>query len=112
MGKLSAGLDVFLGRDPHLVVSEMAFYGAAGEQTEAGRHSPFSYYDEVISSRELPFGRGIIQCSDYASRYVREKNYREVACTTPKGDFFCFFSGNERYVPQFYHILQTVKPAE
>ena len=111
-GKLSAGLEVYFGRDPHLVVSEMAFYGAAGEQIEVGRHSPFGYDDKIISSHEVPFGRGVITCSDYASQNVQEPGYREIDCNTLKGDFFCFFSGREEYVSQFYQTLQTVRPSE
>ena len=111
-GALRAGWEVYLGRKPGLVISEMAFYGASGMQVETNRHSPFGNYDALISSRTSTFGKGTITCSDYASPYERVSGFREISCFTPKGDFSCFFSGDETDVPQFYRTLQSVIPTD
>lgn len=111
-GALGAGRDVYLGRKPSLVISEMAFYGASGRQVETNRHSPFGNYDTLISSRTSTFGKETITCSDYAPHYEHVNGFREISCLTPKGDFSCFFSGDETDVPQFYRTLQSVTPTD
>jgi hypothetical protein len=111
-GTLRAVRDVYSGRKPGLVISEMAFYGASGEQVETNRHSPFGNYDTLISSRTSTFGKETIACSDYAPHYEHENGFREISCLTPKGDFSCFFSGEETDVPQFYRTLQSVTPTD
>jgi hypothetical protein len=88
-GIVRAGVDVYLGRKPSLLVSEMAFYGASGEQVEINRHSPFGY-DTMLSSKTSGFRSGTITCSDYGPRYQDEGSYREIACSTPKGGFLLF----------------------
>jgi hypothetical protein len=110
-GMLRAGLDVYLGHKPSLSISEMAFYGVSGDQLEVTRDSPF-LRDEMISSQTSGFGRGTITCSDYAPSYDHESRFREIACATPKGDFFCFFLGNEKDVQQFYQTLQAISPTQ
>ena len=89
----------------------MAFYGASGEQVEIDRHSPFGY-DTMLSSKTSGFRSGTITSSDYGPRYQDEGSYREIACSTPKGDFSCFFGGNEKDVQQFYQTLQAVRPTQ
>ena len=111
-GALGAAQDAYLGRKPGLVISEMAFYGASGETVEANRHSPFGSYDTLISSRTSTFGKETITCSDYAHHYEHANGFREISCHTPKGDFSCFFSGDETDVPQFYRTLQSVTPTD
>lgn len=106
-GALRGARDAYLGRKPDLVISEMAFYGASGIQVEANRHSAFGH-DTLISSRTSTFGKETITCSDYAPHYERVTGFREISCLTPKGDFSCFFSGDETDVPQFYRTLQSV----
>lgn len=111
-GALGAAEDAYLGRKPGLVISEMAFYGASGRQVETNRHSPFGNYDILITSRTSTFGKETITCSDYAPHYEHENAFREISCLTPKGDFSCFFSGDETDVPQFYRTLQSVTPTD
>lgn len=106
-GMLRAGLDFYLGRKPHLMFSEMAFYGAAGDQIQTNRDSPF-WVDRLISSHRDLFPGGEITCSDYAPSQT-DQDYREVACFASHGDFFCFVSGNDEDVQQFYGVLRGVQ---
>lgn len=107
-GTLPAVRDYYLGRAPHFHMSEMAFYGAKGEQLKTNRHSPFGY-DRTISSWESTFAGGLLTCSEYFSNYKREIGSREIACWTPNGDFSCFFSGYEPDVDEFYQTLQATR---
>jgi len=111
-GTLRAVRDVYSRRKPGLVISEMAFYGASGKQVETNRHSPFGNYDTWMSSRTSIFGKETITCSDYAPHYEHVNGFREISCLTPKGDFSCFFSGDETDVSQFYRTLQSVAPTD
>ena len=110
-GMLRSGVDVFVGRKPRLLISEMAFYGASGEQVETTRHSPFGR-DRLVSSQTSGFGSGTITCSDYVPQDEIGGRIREIACITPKGDFSCFFGGSEEDAAQFYQTLRAVSPTE
>lgn len=108
-GLLRSGIDFLLKRKISFSMSEMAFYGAAGAQLETNRHSPFGD-DRLLSSHQSAFGNGEIECSNYLSSYYQDVSYREIACATPKGDFSCFFGGDEKDVEQFYQTLKAVRP--
>jgi len=110
-GMLRSSVNLYLGREPHFRISEMAFYGAAGEQAETNRHSPFGEQDRLISSRTLAFSGGDITCSDYAPSYPLEGDHREVSCVTPSGDLSCFVNGDDEDVTQFYQALRSIRPS-
>ena len=104
---LRAGLSFYLRQKPRLSISEMAFYGAAGDQIQTNRDSPFGA-DRLISSHRDYFPGGEITCSEYSPSQT-ERDYREVGCSSLRRDFFCFVSGNDEDVAQFYRVLRGVQ---
>jgi hypothetical protein len=109
-GMLRAGLDFYLRRKARFSVSEMAFYGAAGSEIQTNRDSPFGA-DRLISSHTDLFSGGEITCSEYAPSQT-DHDYREVGCSSSRGDFFCFVSGNDEDVAQFYRVLRDVQAGD
>ena len=108
-GMLRAGREYFQGRQSHLTISEMAFYGAAGDQVERNRHPPTFERERLISSRTITFAGGEITCADYASSYDDQGDRREVSCVTPRGDFSCFFDGSQEEALDFFRVLQSIR---
>jgi hypothetical protein len=104
-----AGIAVWLGRQPSLRFSHMAFYGAPLPE-QVGDAFPSSL-DVVVSSETLSFGAGTITCWRCFPSYIRQqaKDFQYVRCSTAAGDFRALFSGDQAGEPDFYRALQTVR---
>ncbi len=105
---LLPALELLSGREPHYFASSMAFYGAAGDQTQTTRR-PF-VRNQLVSTWNASLDGDPLTCSEYSPSNNRfGPGYREISCLTPKGDFTCYFDGYEPDLKQFYATLQAIK---
>jgi hypothetical protein len=104
-----AGLDGYLLRTPAPFFSEMAFYGSPNGDSLNAR-AP----DGVVSTWSSPLAGSTITCWEYIPQYrgAGVDSGRFIRCSTPRGDFSCWFRGKSRDAQDFYRTLQSVRQTE
>ncbi len=105
-GVLRAGATTYWRREPP--IADMAFYGAPRGDTA----SYLSASDRIVSTRTLPLGKGTITCWEYIPGWLRgheDNDVRSIRCSTLRGDFSSWFSGDKASVSDYYRVLQLVR---
>ena len=88
-----AGLDGYLRRSPVPFFSEMAFYGSPNGDPLNAR-AP----DGIVSTWASPLAGSTVTCWEYLPQYrgALVDGRRFIRCSTPRGDFFCWFRGERK----------------
>ena len=99
---LLAGSGLYIGRRP-FSVSSMNF-----RSTPAGDPRATKPATTIISERTMLFGKTTIVCrEEVPPRWMTSARY--INCSTPTGDFWGRFNGNDQDADEFYRVIGSVK---